>query len=120
MKIIISPTKKMRVETDSLSWQDLPLFLDKTEQIYKQLHSTPADELQKIWKCNDKIAALNVERLQNMDLYHGLTPAIPAYNTFISIGATVALGSVTKYSLSNSRRITLPSLPGISIYPLTG
>ena len=79
MKIIISPTKKMRVETDSLSWRDLPLFLNKTEQIYKQLHSTPADELQKIWKCNDKIAALNVERLQNMDLYHGLTPAILAY-----------------------------------------
>ena len=41
-------------------------------------------------------------------------------NKIISIGATVALGSVTKYSLSNSRRITLPSLPGISIYPLTG
>ena len=49
MKIIISPTKKMRVETDSLSWRDLPLFLDKTEQIYKVLQSTPADELQKIW-----------------------------------------------------------------------
>jgi len=43
MKIIISPTKKMRVETDSLSWQDLPLFLDKTEQIYKVLQSTPAN-----------------------------------------------------------------------------
>ena len=28
-------------------------------------------------------------------------------NKIISIGATVALGSVTKYSLSNSRRITL-------------
>ena len=79
MKIIISPTKKMRVETDSLPWQDLPLFLDKTEQIYKELQSTPANELQKIWKCNDKIAALNVERIQNMDLYHGLTPAILAY-----------------------------------------
>ena len=79
MKIIISPTKKMRVETDSLPWQDLPLFLDKTEQIYKVLQSTPANELQKIWKCNDKIAALNVERIQNMDLYHGLTPAILAY-----------------------------------------
>ena len=79
MKIIISPTKKMRVETDSLSWRDLPLFLDKTEQIYKVLQSTPADELQKIWKCNDKIAALNVDRIQNMDLYHGLTPAVLAY-----------------------------------------
>ena len=79
MKIIISPTKKMRVETDSLSWRDLPLFLDKTEQIYKVLQSTPANELQKIWKCNDKIAALNVERIQNMDLYHGLMPAVLAY-----------------------------------------
>lgn len=79
MKIIISPTKKMRVETDSLSWRDLPLFLDKTEQIYKVLQSTPADELQKIWKCNDKIAALNVDRIQNMNLYHGLTPAVLAY-----------------------------------------
>ena len=79
MKIIISPTKKMRVETDSLSWRDLPLFLDKTEQIYKVLQSTPANELQKIWKCNDKIAALNMERIQNMDLYHGLTPAILTY-----------------------------------------
>ncbi len=79
MKIIISPTKKMRVETDSLLWRDLPLFLNKTEQIYQLLQSMPSDVLQKIWKCNDNIAALNVERLRNMDLYHGLTPAILAY-----------------------------------------
>ena len=79
MKIIISPTKKMRVETDSLSWRDLPLFLDKTEQIYDILRNLSKDELKKIWKCNDKIAALNVERLQNMDLRRGLTPAILAY-----------------------------------------
>lgn len=71
MKIIISPTKKMRVETDSLSWQDLPLFLDKTEQIYKQLHSTPADELQKIWKCNDKIAGAECGTAAEYGLYHG-------------------------------------------------
>lgn len=79
MKIIISPTKKMRVETDSLLWRNLPLFLDKTEQIYDVLRNLSKDELKKIWKCNDKIAALNVERLQNMDLRRGLTPAILAY-----------------------------------------
>lgn len=79
MKIIISPTKKMRVETDSLLWQNLPLFLEKTEQVYDVLRNLSKDELKKIWKCNDKIAALNVERLQNMDLYCGLTPAILAY-----------------------------------------
>lgn len=79
MKIIISPTKKMRVETDSLPWQALPPFLEKTERIYARLRDMSEDELKKIWKCNDKIAGLNIERLQHMDLYHGLTPAVLAY-----------------------------------------
>ena len=35
--------------------------------------------MQTLWKCNDKIAALNVERLRNMDLHHRLTPAILSY-----------------------------------------
>ena len=37
------------------------------------------EELQKLWKCNDQITALNIDRLQNMDLYHRLTPAVLAY-----------------------------------------
>ena len=37
------------------------------------------DELKKLWKCNDQIAALNVERLCNMDLHERLTPAVLAY-----------------------------------------
>ena len=32
-----------------------------------------------LWKCNDQIAALNVQRVRDMDLRNNLTPAIIAY-----------------------------------------
>lgn len=79
MRIIISPAKKMNVDTDSLSWQDLPMFLEKTEQLYQAMRALSYDTLKKIWKCNDQLAQLNVERLQQMDLHNNLTPAILSY-----------------------------------------
>lgn len=79
MRIIISPAKKMNVDTDSLPWQDLPLFLEKTEQLYQAMRALSYDTLKKIWKCNDQLAQLNVERLQQMDLHNNLTPAILSY-----------------------------------------
>ena len=79
MKIIISPAKKMNVDNDSLVHQELPVFLPQTEKLSTKLQSMSYDELKKLWKCNDKIATLNVERLQHMDLRKNLTPAILAY-----------------------------------------
>ena len=79
MRIIISPAKKMKVDTDSLPWRDLPAFLTKTEQLCTQLQGMSDTELKKLWKCNDSIAALNIQRLQNMDLHSCLTPAVLAY-----------------------------------------
>ena len=79
MKIIISPAKKMKVDTDSLLWKDLPDFLPQTEQLLAHLKEKPPEELKKLWKCNDSIAALNIQRLQNMDLHSRLTPAVLAY-----------------------------------------
>lgn len=79
MRIIISPAKKMKVDTDSLPWRDLPAFLTKTEQLCTQLQGMSDVELKKLWKCNDSIAALNIQRLQNIDLHSRLTPAVLAY-----------------------------------------
>ena len=79
MRIIISPAKKMNVDTDSLPWRDLPVFLPQTEELAKTLQAMGYDELKKLWKCNDSIATLNVERLANMDLHTRLTPAVLAY-----------------------------------------
>lgn len=79
MRIIISPAKKMNVDTDSFAVEGLPLFLDQTERLKAVLQSMPPRELQALWKCNGAIAALNVERLQTMDLHRRLTPAVLAY-----------------------------------------
>ncbi len=79
MRIIISPAKKMSIDIDSLPYRDLPFFLNKTETIVSTLKAMSYEELKKIWKCNDQIAALNVKRLENMDLHGPLTPAILAY-----------------------------------------
>ena len=79
MKIIISPAKKMRSDTDSLLWRDYPIFLNYAEQLCSELRKMSAEELKRLWKCSDQILNLNVERLKTMDLYHGLTPALLAY-----------------------------------------
>lgn len=79
MKIIISPAKKMNVDTDTLACHGLPRFLAETEQIYRRLQGMSFGELKALWKCNEQIARLNWERLQTMELRQGLTPAILAY-----------------------------------------
>lgn len=79
MKIIISPAKKMNTDTESLESIGLPVFIDKTNQILAWLKSKSNEELKELWKCNDKIAKQNIERLETMDLYKHLTPAILAY-----------------------------------------
>ena len=79
MKIILSPAKKMITNTDSITPDGLPEFIDKTTEIQKWLKSKSKEELKTIWKCNDKIAEQNFNRLENMDLYHLLTPAVLSY-----------------------------------------
>ena len=79
MRIIISPAKKMIADTDSFPVEGLPAFLPRTERLLSALRSLSPAALRALWKCNEAIAALNVERLSAMDLTRGLTPAILSY-----------------------------------------
>lgn len=79
MRIIISPAKKMRVDLDSLAPAGLPQFLPQTQQLLAALRAFTPQQLQALWKCNDSIAALNLQRLRGMDLCAQLTPAILSY-----------------------------------------
>ena len=45
MRIIISPAKKMNVDTDSFLYRDLPAFLPHTEEICRKLQSMSFEEL---------------------------------------------------------------------------
>jgi hypothetical protein len=79
MRIILSPAKKMNVNTDLLDIQGMPVFLSQTEEILSWLKSKSNEELKRLWGCNDKIAEQNFERLEHMDLNHELTPAVLSY-----------------------------------------
>ena len=79
MKIILSPAKKMNVNIESLEPTGLPTFIDKSAEIFAWLKGKSVEELKGLWKCNDKIVEQNVKRLESMDLYQRLTPAILSY-----------------------------------------
>lgn len=79
MKIIISPAKKMNVNTDILAYKDLPVFLDKTEILMQWIQKLSYEEAKKLWDCNDKIAEQNFKRFHEMNLKKNLTPAILSY-----------------------------------------
>lgn len=79
MKIIISPAKKMNVDTDTLPVAGEPCFLNETSQLLAYLKGLTYGQAKELWKCNDKLAELNFERVQHMDLKRQLTPAIISY-----------------------------------------
>ena len=80
MRIIISPAKQMRVETDLFACRELPLFLERAEILMEWIRSLSYEEQKKLWACNDKIARQNSERFAHMDLRRNLTPALLAYD----------------------------------------
>ena len=79
MKIIISPAKKMNIDTDTFHYRNLPVFLDHTKEIMSHMKSLSYAEVKKLWGCNDSIAELNFNRFKEMNLEQCLTPAIMSY-----------------------------------------
>ena len=79
MRVIISPAKKMNVDTDTLAPQGVPAFLDKTEELLARMRELSYEEAKKLWGCNEKLARQNFERFRTMDLRRNLTPAILSY-----------------------------------------
>ena len=80
MRIIISPAKQMRVDTDSFACTELPTFIEKTEVLKDWISGLSYEEQKTLWACNDKIAKQNAERFTGMDLHRNLTPALLAYD----------------------------------------
>ncbi len=79
MRIIISPAKRMKIDPDTLSYEELPNFLSETRVLLEQLQQLSYDEAKKLWNCNNEIASYHYGRLTDFNLYQNLTPAILAY-----------------------------------------
>ena len=119
MKIILSPAKKMIADTDNIAPVELPAFIDKTAEILGWMKSKSKEELKAIWKCNDKIAEQNFNRLETMDLYNRLTPAVLAYEGIAFQYMAPAVFEIQQFEyLQNHLRI-LSAFYGI-LKPLDG
>ena len=79
MRVLISPAKKMKEDTDSLAFAGEPVFLERTENILAQMRKLSFEEAKELWGCNEKLARQNYERIQKMELHRRLTPAVLSY-----------------------------------------
>lgn len=79
MRLIISPAKKMKTDTDSFEPRSVPSFESRTRVLMDYIKRLSFEEQKALWNCNDKIAAENHERFAEMDLTRNLTPAILSY-----------------------------------------
>ena len=80
MRIIMSPTKKMRID-DSLTFPlSTPVYLEKTKVLMDYLKEKSLDELQGLFECNEKIAMQNYMRFQEMDLEKQSSVALLSYD----------------------------------------
>ncbi|MEE1228547.1 MAG: peroxide stress protein YaaA [Lachnospiraceae bacterium] len=82
MRIILSPAKKMRIDTDIILPATKPEFLKEASQVLVYLQSLDFDSAKKLWACSDKLARENYERLSCTYLSDiaSLTPAVLAYD----------------------------------------
>lgn len=70
---------KMKEDNESFEHQQLPILLQDTQVLLDYLKSLEYEKLKIIWKCSNKLAELNDERIRKMDLNKRLTPAILAF-----------------------------------------
>lgn len=91
MKIILSPAKKMKVNEDGIDSRGQAVYLEKTKELLNWMKDKSYQELKEVWRCNDKIAKQNFERLKFMDLDKASTPAILSYDGIVYqyMGASV-------------------------------
>lgn len=80
MRIIISPAKQMKVDTDSLPIKTMPIFIEKANFLKNKIREQSKEVQQRLWNCNEKIAKENRERFLNMELETAKTPAILSYD----------------------------------------
>ena len=125
MKIIISPAKKMNIDDDIFEYRSKPVFFEQAEEIMNYMKNLSYDECKTIWKCSDKLAQLNYDRVVNMDLNYRLTPALFSYEgiQYQYMGARVLSRDALEYLQDNLRILSgfygiLKPLDGIVPYRL--
>ncbi len=78
MKIIISSAKTMNESKEEI--KSLPLLIEKTKKLLKEMKKLSLDELSLIWDMSKEKTDEYLKELDSIDLYNNLTKAINAYS----------------------------------------
>lgn len=77
--LIVSPAKKMNVVEGPPDATALPRLIDQTELLLEQLRTLSLEQAKALWKCSDRLARQNYERLATADPRSATTAAAIAY-----------------------------------------
>lgn len=77
--LIVSPAKKMNVVEGPPDATALPRLIDQTELLLEQLRTLSLKQAKALWKCSDRLARQNYERLATADPRSATTAAAIAY-----------------------------------------
>ena len=119
MKFLLSPAKKMRADEDTLPWQEMPVFWQQAVQLWQILQQRGFAELQALWRCNEKIAALNHRRLQQLHPAHPVAPALLSYQGLQYQYLSPQVFSETELAYAQANLRILSGLYGV-LRPLDG
>lgn len=105
LKIIISPAKKMNITEDAPRGLTVPVFLDRALELHAILKGKALTELKSIWKCSDRLAEQNWERLRTYSPELALTPALLSYEgiQYQHMAPSVFTDSQWDYAVSHLR-----------------
>ena len=79
LKIVISPAKKMNITDEFPCNATVPVFSDRADVLHGILKNKDIQELKTLWKCSDKLAEQNYQRLHAFSPDQAVTPALLAY-----------------------------------------
>ena len=80
--LILSPAKRMDEVEGPPYVEGEPRLLDKTALLAERLREMSLAECQGLWGCSDRLARLNYERHQTLDLTRAGTPAAVSFSAY--------------------------------------
>lgn len=118
MKIILSPAKKMIVDTDNLAPVELPVYIDKTAEVLNWMKSKSKEELKAILKPMDGVTPYRLEMqakvgigdAKNLYEYWGellYRSVIDDSRIIINLASKEYSKCIEKYLTSQDRYITI-------------
>ncbi len=118
MKIILSPAKKMIVDTDNLAPVELPVYIDKTAEVLNWMKSKSKEELNAILKPMDGVTPYRLEMqakvgigdAKNLYEYWGellYRSVIDDSRIIINLASKEYSKCIEKYLTSQDRYITI-------------